>query len=384
MEDKEINKNSVMKTFGTYKGDDVTILLKDVTDLVKPVGTEEKERMIQSGIHYSELLQKEWEPSSEYLRLFEEIMGSFSPVIAQLVATVSTQIVKDKWENTVLVSLARAGTPIGILIKRYIKERWGFDVSHYTISIIRDKGIDKNAMDYIVNKHGEKWIQFVDGWTGKGTIKKQLNESLAKYYTETGHRIKPDLAVLSDPARVADKWGTREDVLIPNACLNANISGRLSRTFLKDGIVGKNDFHGCAFYKDLEGGDYTYTFVDGVVKCFSKAKYITAKDGVTVCVYDGEKYLFDESVKELTPKEEIEKVCKEFSLPSDKYCKPSIGETTRVLLRRTPWKILVNEKAGEESEELRLLLELAKEKEIPVEQYPLQNYKAIGLIKVLH
>ena len=109
-----------------------------------------------------------------------------------------------------------------------------------------------------------------------------------------------------------------------------------------------------------------------------------AKDGVTVCVYDGEKYLFDESVKELTPKEEIEKVCKEFSLPSDKYCKPSIGETTRVLLRRTPWKILVNEKAGEESEELRLLLELAKEKEIPVEQYPLQNYKAIGLIKVLH
>ena len=384
MEDKEINKNSVTKTFGTYKGDDVTILLKDVTDLVKPVGTEEKERMIQSGIHYSELLQKEWEPSSEYLRLFEEIMGSFSPVIAQLVATVSTQIVKDKWENTVLVSLARAGTPIGILIKRYIKERWGFDVSHYTISIIRDKGIDKNAMDYIVNKHGEKWIQFVDGWTGKGTIKKQLNESLAKYYTETGHRIKPDLAVLSDPARVADKWGTREDVLIPNACLNANISGGLSRTFLKDGIVGKNDFHGCAFYKDLKCSDYTYTFIDGVVKCFSKAKYITVKDGITVCVYDGEKYLFDESVKELTPKEEIEKVCKEFSLPSDKYCKPSIGETTRVLLRRTPWKILVNEKAGEESEELRLLLELAKEKEIPVEQYPLQNYKAIGLIKVLH
>ena len=236
--------------------------------------------MIQSGIHYSELLQKEWEPSSEYLRLFEEIMGSFSPVIAQLVATVSTQIVKDKWENTVLVSLARAGTPIGILIKRYIKERWGFDVSHYTISIIRDKGIDKNAMDYIVNKHGEKWIQFVDGWTGKGTIKKQLNESLAKYYTETGHRIKPDLAVLSDPARVADKWGTREDVLISNACLNANISGGLSRTFLKDGIVGKNDFHGCAFYKDLKGSDYTYTFIDGVVKCFSKAKYITAKDGV--------------------------------------------------------------------------------------------------------
>lgn len=381
MEDKEINKNSVMKTFGTYKGDDVTILLKDVTDLVKPVGTEEKERMIQSGIHYSELLQKEWEPSSEYLQLFEEIIGSFSPVIVQLVATVSTQIVKDKWENTILVSLARAGTPIGILIKRYIKERWGFDVSHYTISIIRDKGIDKNAMDYIVNKHGEKWIQFVDGWTGKGTIKKQLNESLAKYYTETGHRIKPDLAVLSDPARIADKWGTREDVLIPNACLNANISGMLSRTFLKDGIIGEKDFHGCAMVKGDK--DFTYTFIDKIVDNFSKVKTVRMKGNSVLCEYAGVKYLFDEKEKEITPQEEIKEIVKVQGLPSAKHCKPSIGEATRVLLRREPWKILISDKA-ENLEDVKLLCALAKEKGIPIESYPLKNYKAVGLIKVLH
>ena len=374
---KEIDNNL---SFGTYKKDDVTILLKDVTDLVKPVSTEEKERMIQNGVHYSELLQTEWKPSNEYLQMFGKIMDSFNPVIAQLVATVSTRIVKEKWENTVLVSLARAGTPIGILIKRYIKFRWGFDVPHYTISIIRDKGIDENAMNYIVNKHGEKWIQFVDGWTGKGTIKGQLEESLAKYRTETGHRVKPDLAVLSDPARVADKRGTYEDILIPNACLNASISGGLSRTFLKDGIVGKNDFHGCAFYKDTEESDYTYTFIDGVVNCFSKAKYISVSGDTTICTFEGEKYFFDETEKEIIPKEEVEAVCKEFSLPSDKYCKPSIGETTRVLLRREPWKILVNG----EREELDLIRKLAKEKGIPVEEYPLQNYKAIGLIKVLH
>ena len=40
----------------------------------------------------------------------------------------------------------------------------------------------------------------------------------------------------------------------------------------------------------------------------------------------------------------------------------------------------MNEKDGEESEELRLLLELAREKDIPVEQYPLQNYNAMGFI----
>ncbi len=374
-----MNSNEIIK--GTYKPDDVTLLLKDVTDLVTPVTTEEKERLIQSGTHYSELLQKEWEPSDDYLEFYRKTLDHFSPVISQLVATVSAEIIKDKWENTVLVSLARAGTPIGILIKRYIKYRWDIDVPHYTISIIRDKGIDKNAMNYIVEKHGEKWIQFIDGWTGKGTIKGQLENSLVQYHKETGHHIKPDLAVLSDPARVADKLGTREDVIIPNACLNANVSGMLSRTFLKDGIIGEKDFHGCA---RVEGdNDFTYTFIDKVVDNFSKVKIVRMKDNSVLCEYAGVKYLFDEKEKEITPQEEINEIVKVQGLPSAKHCKPSIGEATRVLLRREPWKILISDKA-ENLEDVKLLCALAKEKGIPIESYPLKNYKAVGLIKVLH
>lgn len=374
-----MNSDEIIK--GTYKPDDVTLLLKDVTDLVTPVTTKEKERLIQSGTHYSELLQKEWEPSDDYLEFYRKTLDHFSPVISQLVATVSAEIIKDKWENTVLVSLARAGTPIGILIKRYIKYRWDIDVPHYTISIIRDKGIDKNAMNYIVEKHGEKWIQFIDGWTGKGTIKGQLENSLAQYHKETDHHIKPDLAVLSDPARVADKWGTREDVLIPNACLNANVSGMLSRTFLKDGIIGEKDFHGCARVKGDK--DFTYTFIDKVTDNFSKVKTVRMKGDSVLCEYAGVKYLFNEKEKEITPQEEIKEIVKVQGLPSVKHCKPSIGEATRVLLRREPWKILISDKA-QNLEDVKLLCALAKEKGIPIESYPLKNYKAVGLIKVLH
>ena len=374
-----MNSDEIIK--GTYKPDDVTLLLKDVTDLVTPVTTEEKERLIQSGTHYSELLQKEWEPSDDYLEFFRKTLDHFSPVISQLVATVSAEIIKDKWENTVLVSLARAGTPIGILIKRYIKYRWDIDVPHYTISIIRDKGIDKNAMNYIVEKHGEKWIQFIDGWTGKGTIKGQLENSLAQYHKETGHRIKPDLAVLSDPARVADKWGTREDVLIPNACLNANVSGMLSRTFLKDGIIGEKDVHVCAKVEGDE--DFTYTFIDKVVDHFRQVKTVRMVGDSVLCEYGGVKYVFDEKEKEITPQEEIKEIVSTQGLPSAKHCKPSIGEATRVLLRREPWKILISDKA-ENLEDVKLLCALAKEKGIPIESYPLKNYKAVGLIKVLH
>lgn len=371
----------------SYKENDVTILLKDVTSLVTPVTTEEKEKLIQSGTHYSELLQKEWVPDIPYLRTFRKVMDDFSPVIAQLIATVSAKIVHDKYENTVLISLARAGTPIGILIKRYIKARWDLDVPHYTISIIRDKGIDKNAMNYIVQRHGEKWLQFVDGWTGKGAIKHQLDESLAQYNSDTGYHVKSDLAVLSDPARVADKWGTREDILIPNACLNATISGLLSRTFLKNGIIGKNDFHGCAYYGDQKNGDYTNVFLDSVSQHFGR------KD-LKECMFTnnftlkGTKYLFDEREKDCTPVEEIQEICNEFGLPSDKYCKPSIGETTRVLLRREPWKVLIREDFENcdvyEQEELRLIQKLAEEKGVEIVTYPLKNYKAVGLIKVLH
>ena len=44
--------------------EDVTLLLKDITGLVKPQPTKERERLIQSGRHYSEMLPIEYVPTS--------------------------------------------------------------------------------------------------------------------------------------------------------------------------------------------------------------------------------------------------------------------------------------------------------------------------------
>ena len=38
--------------FGTYNKDDVTLLLKDITGCVEPLGTKEREARIQSGTTY--------------------------------------------------------------------------------------------------------------------------------------------------------------------------------------------------------------------------------------------------------------------------------------------------------------------------------------------
>ena len=40
----------------TYKNGEVDILLKDITGLVEPLGTKEREQRIQTGTHYCEML----------------------------------------------------------------------------------------------------------------------------------------------------------------------------------------------------------------------------------------------------------------------------------------------------------------------------------------
>ena len=343
--------------FGTYKKEDVTVLLKDITGLVQPTETKEKEECLRKGMHYSEMLPKEYEPTEKYMEVFELGLEHFAKKTAELVASTASQLV-----GKTLVSLARAGTPVGILLKRYIKEFYQTDVPHYTISIIRGKGIDKNALQYILNRHDPDSIVFVDGWTGKGAIKRELSAALEAYYEETGVWVPDTLAVLSDPAGVAEISGSKEDIFLANACLNCTVSGLLSRTFHRSDIISDSDFHGAAFYKALIDQDVTYHFIDTIVRYFHPP------------VEQKEELRFSD-----TGLQETKEICEHFGIKSIHHCKPSIGETTRVLLRRDPWKILVH--SLHDDENLAHIYQLAAEKNVPVEEYPLRHYKACGIIK---
>lgn len=344
--------------FSSFQKDDVTILLKDITGMVEPLGTKEREKNIQNGVHYSEMLPIEYVPSEQYLNTYYNALKLYSSITANAVASVSEKIWNDKGANVVLVSLARAGTPIGILIKRYLLKKHNIDVPHYTISIIRGKGIDSNAMNYILGRHAASQIQFVDGWTGKGAIQNELNKAMMHY-----RGVSPGLAVLSDPAYIAEKCGTHSDFLIASSCLNSTVSGLLSRTFWRQDIIGPSDYHGAVFYKELLKDDLTYQFINSIE----------------------EKFPLDFVVKEETivgnGMEEVRKICRDFRIADINLVKPSIGEATRVLLRRLPWKVLVHSK--NDFEHLGHLYQLAKEKGVDVIEYPLQHYRACGLIKQL-
>ncbi|MCR4567881.1 MAG: cysteine protease StiP family protein [Pseudobutyrivibrio sp.] len=346
-----------MKT--SYSKDDVIILLKDITGQVQPQPTEERERLIQAGKHYSEMLPIEYKPSEKYMEIYNKTLKVFAKSNANAIGSLADKIIATRGKDVVLVSLARAGIPIGILIKRYIKFKYDIDVMHYSISIIRGRGIDKNAINYLLEKYDSSQLLFVDGWIGKGAILRELEKDLEDY-----PEVSAELAVVADPAGETTLCGTHDDILIPSSCLNSTVSGLISRTFLRDDIIGPDDFHGAVYYGELRDMDLSYAFIEAIQKEF-------VSDNIA-----DDKKLVKKGI------DEVKEVAKHFGIDDINLIKPGIGEATRVLLRRVPWKILIDERYMD-NVELEHLIKLAEEKNVPVENYRLNNYKCCGLIKKL-
>lgn len=351
---------------GSYKEEDSIFLLTNINGKIKEQTNEEREKAMQNGVNYSEMLPIEYMPKEEYMKVFYDTLKTTSKKIAYYTAYVAELILKNRGKDVVLVSLARAGSPIGVLIKRYIKFKYNIDVPHYSISIIRGKGIDKNALCYIIDKTQSTNLQFIDGWTGKGAINNVLNESLLDFEKEFDIHLDNDLAVLSDPAKCVKTYGTREDFLIPSACLNSTVSGLTSRTFMKDNIIGEYDFHGAKYYEEWEDIDVSNLFVDTVSNDFElfdinleNHDYFVPNSGINV----------------------VQKIQEEFEISDINKVKPGVGETTRVLLRRIPWKILVD---SLDNPNLTHILLLAKDRNVHVEVYENMGYSCCGLIKDLN
>lgn len=341
----------------SYRPEDVTILLKDISGCIEPMSTEQRERKIQSGIHYCEMLPIEYQPSEEYIRLYEYALRNFSEETANGVRIAAEKIYRDK-NAPVLVSLARAGLPAGIMMKHYLEKKYGITVPHFAVSIIRGKGIDKNAMKYILDRYAADRLQFVDGWTGKGAIQNQLSEAMRDYIG-----IDPRVAVIADPAGITPLCGTHDDFLIASSCLNSVVSGLISRTVLRDDLIGPDDFHGAVYYGEFAENDRSYEFIESV------EKYM---------IYDDISPETEESTS-FTGYDEAVSIKDKLGISDINFIKPGIGESTRVLLRRVPYKVLIAEDCPEKY--VAHIIELATEKNVPVEKYPLKRYRCCGIIR---
>lgn len=357
---------------GSYKDSDVVFLLKDLSGADLEDTTDNREKKVQAGQHYSETLPIEYQPPKKYVDLFMEKLHEYKRKVALCIGVVSEQIYIEKGSKTVLVSLARAGTPVGILIKRYIEKRYHVSLPHYSISIIRDRGIDENAIKFILSNHPGSEIQFVDGWTGKGAISIELTKACEEFEKKYAIRLDDKLAVIADPGHCTTMFGTREDFLIPSACLNSTVSGLVSRTVLNDLYIGVNDFHGAKFYRELAEQDVSNDYIELIdsefTAIFEEAAEIVAKKQLAT-IETGFLGMAD-----------VKNIQTQFNITSPHFIKPGVGETTRVLLRRVPWKILMRDPS---SPYVKHILMLAEEKGVEVVPFPDMNYLCCGLIKTV-
>ncbi|MFE3825564.1 phosphoribosyltransferase [Streptomyces sp. NPDC059092] len=351
--------------FSSYAPQDVGWLLQDLSDVELEAPIEEREEAIQNGgAHYAESLPVEYQPSERYQELFAAALEISAARVAQAVGTVTETVLAERSPRPVLVSLARAGTPVGVLMRRWAQHRHGLDLPHYAVSIVRGRGIDANALRWLAAHHDPADVVFVDGWTGKGAITRELAEALAGF-----DGFDPEIAVLADPGGCVRTYGTREDFLIPSACLNSTVSGLISRTVLRADLVGPDDFHGAKHYRELAGADVSQHFLDTVAARFDEVADAVAAEAKELLAADR------------APTWEgwaaVSRISEEYGIHDVNLVKPGVGETTRVLLRRVPWKILARRGAGADLDHVRLL---AEQRGVPVEEVDGLPYTCVGLI----
>lgn len=354
---------------GSYHPDDVTFLLKPVQLASTPVA--EKERWLQSGQrHYSEMITRESLPAPEYERLFESALQREKVRLARDVLCLARHIDSIRPAGVTLVSLARAGTPIGVLLARTLRRRLGRPARHYSISIIRDRGIDANALKHILQYHAPEALVFVDGWTGKGVIAAELRRALDDFEVREDVRLDSGLYTIADLGGAAAFAATTEDYLIPSSILGATVSGLVSRSILNSAVIGPGDFHGCLYYEEFRAHDRSAWFVEQVEREIERqipvANLAALSPDPARLREQSAAFLRDMEVR--------------FGVRSVHHIKPGIGEATRVLLRRWPERVLL--RAADIPEVVHLVL-LCREKNVPLLVDPTLPYTAVAIIKEL-
>lgn len=352
--------------FGSYLTDEVGWLLTDLSGVTLESAVAEREAAMQTGrAHYAETLPIEYQPSAEYVALFRQALATGADRLAHDVGVVAELIVHLRTRQPVLLSLARAGTPVGVLIRRWVRRMHGWAAPHYAVSIVRGRGLDTSAIKWITERHDPADLVFVDGWTGKGAIARELTSALHGLGLPDG-----GLAVLADPGSCVDLYGSRDDYLVPSACLNSTVSGLISRTVLNPALLRPGDFHGAKFYAELAADDVSTTFLDVIAERFDEVSPQVARDWPALAAADR------------TPTWSgwvaAERIGRAYGIDDVNLIKPGVGETTRVLLRRVPWRVLVRDGAGAELDHIRLL---AEQRKVPLETITELPYSCVGLIR---
>lgn len=316
------------------------------------VSLSQKESRIAAGESYGHFLTPETVPSDLQTATYHGALARNGPAIASALLGLAAQLeVQAAGSPVTLVSLARAGFPVGIALHRLLKRR-GLDSAHFGVSIVRGVELDLRALEQVLSERPAAGVVFIDGWTGKGSILDTLKSSL------TGHAVLPRFAALYDPAGVADLAGSHDDLLLPHAALNATVSGLLSRSFL----MGQNHsahLHAAQYLARLAAQDVSNEYVDALDTLCADAAPLPAP--VT---------------RPHNPAALALSIAQAYGCTDPTRAKPGIGEATRVFLRRRPAALIIRARTPDTAH----LETLARAGGLPIYTEAALPYAAMSLI----
>nr|WP_315264087.1 cysteine protease StiP domain-containing protein [Moraxella osloensis] len=366
---------------GSYLPSEVTLLLDIVrADSVNDISPTQKEALIQSGQrHYSDMLTLEKPPSATHEVLYNQALAAGKQRMANDVTSLAFSLHQlfhacvSASQPLILVSLVRAGLPIGVLLQKALSDAsasYALASQHYGVSIIRDRGLDPVALQYILQQHPHSPIVFVDGWTGKGAIYGELQRSLAQITDKRqqaqlfhqGDGVIP-LVTLADPAGVAWLSASDDDWLMPASLLNSTVSGLISRTLYREPSDG---LHQAVYYDKLQPWDRSGEFIQTVDALRQQTSLPTPLTGKLLPTFATQSVIDDLAAR--------------FAISNRNRIKPTIAEATRAILRRDPECVLVNEMA--DGQDTALLRHLCEEKNIQlIADASIAPYQAVTIIK---
>ena len=366
---------------GSYLPSEVTLLLDIVSaDSVNDISPTQKEALIQSGQrHYSDMLTLEKPPSATHEALYNQALMAGKQRMANDVTNLAFSLHQlfhacvSASQPLILVSLVRAGLPIGVLLQKALSDAsasYALASQHYGVSIIRDRGLDPVALQHILQQHPRSPIVFVDGWTGKGAIYGELQRSLAQITDERqqaqlfhqGDGVIP-LVTLADPAGVAWLSASDDDWLMPASLLNSTVSGLISRTLYREPSDG---LHQAVYYDKLQPWDRSGEFIQTIDALRQQTPSPMLLTGKLLPTFATQSVIDDLAAR--------------FAISNRNRIKPTIAEATRAILRRDPECVLVNEMA--DGQDTALLRHLCKEKNIQlIEDASIAPYQAVTIIK---
>jgi hypothetical protein len=180
----------------------------------------------------------------------------------------------------------------------------------------------------------------------------------------------PGLAVLADPGSCTGTFGTRDDFLIPSACLNSTVSGLVSRTVLNRTLLRPGQYHGAKFYAELAGADVSGVFLDTVSSRFEDVADRVAQDWPRLQRAD--------RTPRWSGRREVDRIGARLGIGDVNLVKPGVGETTRVLLRRIPEVVLARPDRAADLAHIELL---AKQRGVAVEYVADLAFSCVGVIR---